>query len=253
MKYFEPNSFFYKWGIKGISGMESMTKHIIIGNISVEVVFKPIKNLHLSVHPPYGKVTISSPEFYDLEKVKIYAATKLTWIKKERSKFLEQKRETPRKYIGRESHFYFGERYLMKVNESKRNSVIISGKTMMLNTIDRADRNQNEKTVAAFYRKELRKKLTALISVHASQMNLGTPEFKIRKMKTKWGSCATDIQRIWFNIELAKKPVECIEYIVVHELVHLLERNHTKRFIGLMDHYLPNWRILKQQLNELPL
>jgi predicted metal-dependent hydrolase len=224
-----------------------------IGNIDIEVTFKEIKNLHLSVHPPHGKVTIASPEFYDLEKVKIYAATKLAWIKKERKKFLEQKRESPRKYIARESHFYFGERYLLKVNESKRNSVIINGKAMILNTVDKTNRMQNEKTVAAFYRKELRKKLMTLVAVYASQMNLEAPEFKIRKMKTKWGSCATDNQRVWFNVELAKKPVECVEYIVVHELVHLLERNHNKRFIGLMDQYMPNWRILKQQLNELPL
>lgn len=228
-------------------------EQIHIGEIEMEVTFKPIKNLHLSVHPPHGHVTISSPEFYDLEKVKIYAATKLGWIKKEQRKFLEQKREEPRQYITRESHYFMGERYLLKVKEAPKNSLKLEGKAMILNCKNTEDFSTKERIAQAFYRKELRKKLNELIEIHAKKMGIETPSFKIRKMKTKWGSCTTDKSRIWFNIELAKKPIECIEYIVVHELVHLLERHHNKRFIGFMDEFLPNWRLLKKQLNELPL
>lgn len=230
-----------------------MTERIKIGEVEIEVTFKNIKNLHLSVHPPIGNVTIASPEFYDLEKVKIYAASKLGWIKKERIKFQEQLREEPRLYINRESHYLFGERYLMEVIEAPINRVSIQGKKMLLKTKDINDVSLSVKTIDIFYRLQLRIKLSELINQHAQQMQIELPAFKIRKMKTKWGSCSTDHSRIWFNIELAKKPINCIEYIVVHELIHLLERNHNKRFIALMDQYLPNWRIHKKILNELPI
>lgn len=224
-----------------------------IGKVEIEVTFKNIKNLHLSVHPPQGHVTIASPDFYDLEKVKIYAATKLPWIKKEQRKFLDQKRTTPRKYITRESHFFLGERFLMKVKPSTRNFLQTEGKSMILNVINKDDFTLKERLVQSFYRKELRKKLFELIQYHSRIMGVDVQDFKIRRMKTKWGSCAIDNHRIWFNIELAKKPIECIEYIVVHELVHLLEKNHNKKFIALMDQYLPNWRIQKKILNDLAL
>ncbi|MFV0225824.1 M48 family metallopeptidase [Empedobacter falsenii] len=230
-----------------------MTERIKIGEIAIEVTFKDIKNLHLSVHPPYGHVTISSPLFYDLEKVKIYAATKLAWIKKEQRKFLEQKREEPRVYKNQESHFFFGDRYLLKLEECNRNKVEIAGKKLILKSLDLNNVMQLQANLYAFYRKELRKYLQDRIVYFSALMNINPPSFKIRIMKTKWGSCATDQQRIWFNIELAKKPLDCIDYIVVHELVHLLERHHNKRFIFLMDQYYPSWRTQKQILNELPL
>ncbi|POY36785.1 metal-dependent hydrolase [Solitalea longa] len=224
-----------------------------IGAVEIEVTFKPIKNLHLSVHPPEGRVTISSPEFYNLEKVKIYAATKLGWIKKEQQKFQEQKREQPRLYINRESHFIFGSRYLLYIELASKNTVEIKGKKLVLNVTDANDLQLKKNTLYRFYRNQLRQKLNGFVEYYAPIMGLSVPEFKIRAMKTKWGSCATDTKRLWFNIELAKKPLETIEYIVVHEMVHLLERNHNKNFILLMDHYLPNWRIQKKVLNELPL
>ncbi|MDM1442792.1 SprT family zinc-dependent metalloprotease [Myroides odoratimimus] len=230
-----------------------MTERIEIGEVEIEVTFKDIKNLHLSVHPPYGQVTISSPLFYDLEKVKIYAATKLGWIKKEQRKFLEQLREEPRVFKNQESHFFFGDRYLLKLEESTRNKVEIAGKKIVLKSSDLNNVKQLQATLYAFYRKELRKYLEARIVYFAALMNIESPSFKIRTMKTKWGSCATDQQRIWFNIELAKKPLDCIDYIVVHELIHLIERHHNKRFVLLMNQYYPSWCTQKKKLNELPL
>lgn len=229
-----------------------MTERIKIGEVEIDVTFKDIKNLHLSVHPPLGRVTISSPEFYDLDKVRIYATTKLAWIKKEQRKFLAQEREPKRDFVNQESHYFLGTRYLLKIEEAKRNSVILKGKKLLIQSTN-LDKVHLEKLLYAFYRKELRKMLNQMLEKHIQIMKLKLPPFKIRFMKTKWGSCAVDNGRIWFNIELAKKPLECIEYVVVHELVHLLERHHNKRFILLMDQYYPSWRTQKKLLNELPL
>lgn len=224
-----------------------------IGGVEIEVAFKAIKNLHLSVHPPEGRVTISSPEFYDLEKVKIYAATKLGWIKKEQRKFQMQAREDERLMITRESHYLFGERYLLEVAEGRRNGVKLKGKKIILTVTDTANRDLKKRILYHYYRRELRKKLDVFIPLHAKNMQVEVPPFKIRTMKTKWGSCASDLGQLWFNIELAKKAVACIEYVVVHELVHLLERHHNKRFVLLMDRFYPAWRTQNKLLNELPL
>lgn len=230
-----------------------MTERIKIGEVEIDVTFKDIKNLHLSVHPPIGRVTISSPQMYSLEKVKIYAATKLGWIKKEQRKFQAQNRERQRLYKNQESHYFFGDRYLLKLQQSSRNKVELNGKKLIIHSREPADIALSQKTLYAFYRKELRKYLDKRIQKYAAEMHLQIPSFKIRTMKTKWGSCTTDADRLWFNIELAKKPLDCIDYVVVHELVHLLERHHNKRFVLLMDQYYPSWRTQKQILNELPL
>lgn len=230
-----------------------MTERIKVGEVEIDVTFKDIKNLHLSVHPPIGRVTISSPEMYSLEKVKIYAATKLGWIKKEQRKFQAQNRERQRLYKNQESHYFFGDRYLLKLQQGSRNKVELNGKKLIIHSREPADIALSQKTLYAFYRKELRKYLDKRIQKYAAEMHLQIPSFKIRTMKTKWGSCTTDADRLWFNIELAKKPLDCIDYVVVHELVHLLERHHNKRFVLLMDQYYPSWRTQKQILNELPL
>jgi predicted metal-dependent hydrolase len=230
-----------------------MKEHIKIGEVDIEVTFKAIKNLHLSVHPPHGHVTISSPEFYDLEKVRIYAATKLAWIKKEQKKFQEQLRESPRIFKNRESHYFFGTRYLLHLEEGNKNKVSIQGKKLVIQSKAIENKEELHRTLYTFYRKELRYYLHQRIEYYSKLMALEIPQFKIRTMKTKWGSCAITNDRIWFNIELAKKPKDCIDYIVVHELVHLMERYHNKRFIFLMDQYYPSWRTQKKILNELPI
>lgn len=224
-----------------------------IGPIEIKVTFKEIKNLHLSVHPPYGRVTISSPDFYDIEKVKIYAATKLAWIKKEQAKIKSQLREEPKLMITQESHQFFGKRYLLKVLEAKRPKLILKHNSLELFALPDATVEQKKKTLHNWYKKELETLLAKLLIGYAKEMNISDFNFGVRKMKTKWGSCSIEKRMLWFNVELAKKPVECIEYIVVHELVHLLERNHNKNFIILMDKFLPNWRIQKKILNDLPL
>lgn len=229
------------------------TQILKIGTLEIEVKFKPIKNLHLSVHPPYGKVTVSSPDFFELEKVRVYLTTKIGWIKQEQRKILNQEREAEKLFITRESHQFLGKRYLLKIKESEKSKIVLKHSIIDLYTKQDATTDAKKKILYNWYRKELRLQLSTLIQLYASIMNLHTPEFGIRTMKTKWGSCITENKKLWFNIELAKKPLDCIEYIVVHEMVHLLERNHNKNFILMMDKYLPNWRTQKKILNELPL
>jgi predicted metal-dependent hydrolase len=229
------------------------TEQLKIGSLEVDVTFKPIKNLHLSVHPPYGKVTVSSPDFFDLEKVRVYLTTKIGWIKREQKKIASQAREGGKLFITRESHQFLGKRYLLEVKESNRNKVILKHSSIELSAKDVVDQSFKKKILYRWYRKELKVQLDILIEKYASMMNLNVPGYGIREMKTKWGSCTTEHKKLWFNIELAKKPLVCIEYIVVHEMVHLYERNHNKNFIILMDRYLPNWRIQKRILNELPI
>ncbi|SHE93585.1 M48 family metallopeptidase [Chryseobacterium sp. OV279] len=226
---------------------------LLIGAVEIEVTFKEIKNLHLSVHPPNGRVTISSPNFYDTEKVKIYAATKLGWIKREQAKMRNQEREEPKLMITQESHQFLGKRYLLKVIEASRPKLFLKHNTIELYALPEATFAQKERTLYNWYKRELEGIIGKMISIYAKEMNINDIHFGIRKMKTKWGSCSIEKRIVWFNIELAKKPIECIEYIVVHEMVHLLERNHNKNFIILMDKYLPNWRLQKQILNKLPI
>lgn len=226
---------------------------LYIGPVEIEVTFKAIKNLHLSVHPPYGKVTIASPNFYDLEKIRIYAATKLGWIKREQKKIRNQEREEPKLMITQESHQFFGQRYLLKVIEAGRSKLVLKHNTIELYALPEATLEQKQRTLYNWYKKELEGKIGNLIFEYATIMNITDINFGIRKMKTKWGSCNIEKRMLWFNIELAKKPINCVEYIVVHEMVHLLERNHNKNFIILMDKFLPNWRVQKKILNELPL
>lgn len=224
-----------------------------IGSLEVEVKFKPIKNLHLSVHPPHGKVTISSPDFFDLEKVKVYLTTKIGWIKREQKKIASQDREGEKLMITRESHYFLGKRYLLKVTEAKRAYVEIHHQVIELFSPSHYTTEQKQKQLDNWYRKELNTVLEKLLMHHLPVMNLMVNNYSVRKMKTKWGSCNDQNRTLNFNIELIKKPIECIDYIVVHELVHLLERNHNKNFVILMNKYLPNWRIQKKILNELPL
>jgi predicted metal-dependent hydrolase len=226
---------------------------LYIGSVEIVVTFKAIKNLHLSVHPPAGRVTIASPDFYDLEKVKIYAATKLGWIKREQAKIRSQEREGPKLMITRESHQFLGKRYLLKVIETNRPKLVLRHNTIELYTLPNATFVQKENTLYNWYKRELETIIGNLVVVYARQMNLKEINFGIRRVKTKWGSCSIKKRMLWFNIELAKKPISCIEYIVVHELVHLLERNHNRNFITLMDNFLPNWRVQKKILNELAL
>ncbi|MCH8331963.1 MAG: M48 family metallopeptidase [Bacteroidetes bacterium] len=224
-----------------------------LGNIEVDVVQKDIKNIHLSVYPPTGRVTISAPNRFDIEDIRVYAISRLAWIKKQQSKIKRQEREAPREYINRESHYFLGKRYLMKVIElNAPPQIILKHKTIELHVRPRADLLKKQIVMDKWYRERLKETASELISKWEKIMKVNVDQFGIKRMRTKWGTCNKEANRIWLNLELVKKPIDCIEYIIVHEMLHLQERTHNDRFIALMDYYMSQWRLVKEELNKLP-
>lgn len=224
-----------------------------LGNIVIDVEHKDIKNIHLSVYPPNGKVHISAPNRMDLDTIRVFAISKLQWIKKQQESFAKQARETPREYLTRESHYFLGQRYLLKViKHGSSPKVVRKHKQIVLYIKPNAPFEKRKEVINEWYRQELRKLLPDIISKWEKVIGVECNEFGIKKMKTKWGTCNTEAKRIWLNLELAKKPVECIEYIVVHELVHILERSHNERFISYMNKFMPKWEFYREELNRLP-
>jgi hypothetical protein len=229
-------------------------QQIILGNICIDVVYKEIKNVHLSVYPPSGKVRISAPLRMDIDTIKIFAISKLGWIKKHQIRLLEQKRETPREYINRESHYYLGKRYLLKVFENDAShKIILKHSTIELYVRRTTSQERMKIKLDSWYRQRLKEIIPDYIEKFEKLMDVKVEEFAVKRMKTKWGSCSREAGRIWLNLELIKKPLFCIEYIIAHEMVHLLERKHNEIFIAYMDKYLPKWRFYKEELNRSPL
>lgn len=227
---------------------------IELGDLCLEVIHKDIKNVHLSVHPPMGRVTISAPLRMELENIRLFSISKLGWIRKQQVKIKNQKREAPREYVNRESHYYLGQRYLLKVvEENTTPKVVLKHTTIEIHVRSGSTMKQKEALLQRWYREQLKKLALQLIIKFEKMMNVKVSEVFIRTMKTKWGTCNPRVKRIWLNTELAKKPLECIEYIAVHEMVHLLERKHNDNFIGYMNKYLPRWKYLKEKLNRLPI
>jgi predicted metal-dependent hydrolase len=228
-------------------------QEIQLGNITVEVTQKDIKNVHLSVYPPFGQVKIAAPERMDLDTIRIYAISKLSWIRKQQAKIKSQKREAPREYLTKESHYYFGKRYLLKVVEHNSSPEIkLKHNTIELYIRPATSTEKRKEILEEWYRAKLKVKIPELISKWEIVMGVNVNDFGIKKMKTKWGTCNIGAKRIWLNLELAKKPVSCLEYIIIHEMTHLLERNHNTRFVALMNSFLPNWKEVKEELNRLP-
>lgn len=230
-----------------------MITQINIGNISVDVIFKDIKNLHLSVHPPTGRVRIAAPTRMKLNTIRVYAITKISWIKRHQKKLQEQERESPREYLDRESHYVWGRRYLLKINEVNRPpSIDLQHNKIILSVRPNSDVEKRGAIVSAWYREELKIAIMPLIAKWELLMGVSVNQFRVQKMKTKWGSCNPRNHSIRLNSDLAKKPRECLEYIVVHEMTHLLEPTHNSRFFALMDKFMPKWQFYRDQLNQLP-
>lgn len=227
---------------------------IDLGKFTADVELKDIKNIHLSVYPPTGRVRIAAPSRMDLETIRIFAISKLGWIKKQQTKLNNQEREAPRDFVSRESHYYLGKRYLLKIVESEsKPCVSINHNSLLMYVKPAHDIKHKQNLLQEWYRENLKAIVPEYISKWEGKMQVTVAEFGIKKMKTKWGTCNRDERRIWINLELAKKPLECLEYIVVHEMVHLLERHHNDRFISYMNKFLPQWREYKEELNRLPI
>lgn len=227
---------------------------INVGDISINVIHKDIKNVHLSVHPPQGRVTISAPLQMDLETIRLFSISKLGWIRKQQAKLKNQKRETAREYITRESHYYLGQRYLLKIAEQNTApKVVLKHNTIELYIRKGTSIIQRRRILQSWYRQQLRTLVPQYVAKLEKKMNVKVNEICIRIMKTKWGTCNPKANRIWLNTELAKKPIESIEYILIHEMVHLLERNHNGKFTAYMDKFSPKWKHLREELNRAPL
>jgi predicted metal-dependent hydrolase len=230
-----------------------MVTKIELGEISVEVVKKNIKNIHLSVHPPAGRVRISAPLRMNIETIRVFAISKLDWIKRQQRKLQEQDRETPREYLDRESHYVWGKRYLLKVTESdEAPAVELERNRMLLRVRPGASDEKKQTILEEWYREQLKQAAPPLIAKWEPILGVRVKRFFVQRMKTKWGSCNHNSGSIRLNTELVKKPPECLEYIVVHEMVHLLEPTHNHRFTTLMDRFMPKWRFCRAELNRLP-
>lgn len=226
---------------------------IVINEIEVEIIKKNIKNIHLSVHPPGGRVRLAAPEHMGEEAIRLFIISKLSWIKKQRKEFDSQDRQSIREFLSGESHYFMGTRYLLNVIESttKQRVELRNKKYMDLYVKPDHTKEKRERIVNQWYRDELKATIPEYIEKWEQIIGVTVNEWGIKLMKTKWGTCNEKDKRIWINLELAKKNPRCLEYIIVHEMVHILERQHNDRFKEYMDEFLPNWRSTRDELNEM--
>ena len=229
--------------------------HITVSGIRVEVVRKDIKNLHLGVYPPHGRVRIAAPRVVSNEAVRLAVIDKLGWIKRQKARFVEQPRQSQREMVNGESHYFLGKRYRLRVHEQDAPARVAVRGIASLDLFVRPGTSveQREAVLLRWYREQLKALIRPLLEKWQPILGVQVADWGIKKMKTKWGSCNPASRRVWFNLELAKKPVQCLDYIVVHELLHLLERQHSERFSALMDAHVPTWRQIREILNRLPL
>ena len=229
--------------------------HINIRGITVEVIRKDIKNLHIAVYPPSGRVRVAAPLGFDDTAVRMAVISRLDWIQRQQANFTKQDRQSQREFVTGESHYFAGRRYRLDVIERDAPPKVWlpSNTKIALSVRPNSDRNTRESVLHRWYRQYLRAQLPPLLEKWETKLGVSVNEVRIKKMKTLWGSCNIEAKRIWLNLELAKKPESCLVYILVHEMVHLLERKHNDRFRELMDKHLPQWRTYRDTLNRAPL
>lgn len=231
-----------------------MSETIKLGGISIQVTRKAIKNVHLSVHPPEGRVTLVAPSGTRLEVVRAFAISKLGWIRDQQQKLRQQARETPRMFINRETHFLWGRRYLMTVLfQDTKPSVSLDHKKITLSVRPGSSRAKRAEVMHEWHKSLLHEVMPPLISKWEKRLKVKVAGYFLQRMKTKWGSCNHEAGHIRLNTELVKKPKDLLEYVVVHEMVHLIEPVHSERFISILEKNYPSWREARAELNELPL
>jgi predicted metal-dependent hydrolase len=227
--------------------------HVDLGGVRVEVVRKDIKHVHLSVLPPEGKVRIAAPRHLSLDTIRVFAISKLAWIRSEQRKMQAQEREAPREYLDRESHYVWGRRYLLRRVEMESRPVVeVRHNRLVLQVRPGADEARCRSVLDSWYREQLRAALPALVVKWEPVMGVKVGRIFVQQMKTRWGSCNPESRAIRLNTDLAKKPAECLEYILVHEMAHIIEPSHNDRFTSLMNLLLPRWRDYRRVLNQLP-
>lgn len=235
--------------------MNTEQHKITVSGLSVEIVRKNIKNLHLGVYPPAGRIRVAAPIRVSNEAVRLAVISKLGWIRRQQSRFECQSRQSAREMISGESHYFLGQRYRLQVypGDGPAKIAIKNKATIELRVRLNASVETRQKVMANWYRQHLKNVIPQLLEKWQRRLGVQVSDFGIKRMKTKWGTCNPDARRVWINLELAKKSSDCVEYVVVHELVHLLNKRHDDQFIKIMDEFLPRWRALRQELNGLPL
>lgn len=231
-----------------------MTETIQLGDISIRVTRKDIKNVHLSVYPPHGRVTLSAPTHTRLEVARAYAISRLAWIRRQQEKFRGQARETPRRFVQRESHYLWGRRHLLTVMEKQAKPIVtIDHKRITLRVRSGSGKAKRAEVIHEWHKGLLHDFIPSLIRKWEPKLGVEVSAYFLRRMKTKWGSCNHQAGHIRLNTELVKKPKDLIEYVVVHEMLHLMEPTHNDKFIAVLTEHYPTWREARAELNDLPL
>jgi predicted metal-dependent hydrolase len=234
--------------------MSTANAYLTIRGINIDVVYKDIKNLHIGVYPPVGRVRVAAPARLDEDQIRLAVIQRLPWIKRQRQQLQDAARQSPREMLTGESHYVWGTRHRLKIIERPgRAHVEVDGERLLVYVSEGTDTDTRLRLLQDWQRKQLRLAVPSLIARWEPVIGRDVPRWSIRKMKTKWGSCNRETGHIWFNLELAKKHPLCLEYIVVHEMTHLLERKHGERFTALMDGFMSDWRARRDQLNAAPL
>lgn len=229
-------------------------EQISISNITIDIVRKDIKNIHLAVYPPSGRVRLAAPLNISDDAIRLFVISKIAWIKRNQRKFEEQERIAVRVYKQRESHYFLGQRYLLNVIEQNATpKVVVRSKTYIdLYIRPNISTKKREEIMTEWFRAELKKLIPPIIEKWGKVTNIQVNDWQIKLMKTKWGSCNIEEKKIWINLELIHKPLHCLEYIILHEMIHLIERHHNEKFQYYMDTYMPNWKYIRTELNKLP-
>ncbi len=228
-----------------------MEDQIVVSNIEILVERKDIKNMYIRILPPDGKVKITVPKSITDDAVRMFAISRIAWIKRQKANFENQSRQTKRQYVSGESHYLWGKRYRLEVVYSGvRNDVLIKGDKIILQVRKDSTTEQREYVMEEWYREQLKKVIPASLAKCTKIVGKSPDEWRVKNMRTKWGTCSPSKKRIWLNLQLAKKTPECLEYVITHELVHLYIKNHNDEFRAYMDQFYPSWQIVKKQLNE---
>jgi predicted metal-dependent hydrolase len=231
-----------------------MAETIELGEVSIEVTRKDIKNVHLSVHPPNGRVTLSAPSATRLDVARAYAISKLGWIRNQQDKLAQQARESPRAFIERESHYLWGRRYLMEVEyKEAKPRVSIDHKRITLTIRKGSSLKKREQVIHEWHKSLLHERIPPILEKWERKLGVKVNNYFLQRMKTKWGSCNHRAGHIRLNTELVKKPKDLLEYVIVHEMAHLIEPTHSDRFVAILNKHYPTWREARAELNELPL
>jgi len=231
-----------------------MTETLTLGDIDIAVTRKAVKNVHLSVHPPDGRVTLVAPRDTRPEVARAYAISKLSWIRNQQEKLKNQAREAPRQFVERESHYLWGRRYLLSVEEREaRPGVKLDHKRINLTIRPGSGSEKRAEVMHAWHRRLVHEAVPPLIKIWERKLGVSVAGYFLQRMKTKWGSCNPEARTIRLNTELVKKPKDLLEYIIVHEMAHFIEPTHSNRFIAILDERYPTWRDAQAELNELPL